>query len=203
MGRFWSKLTGRQRTLFVLALVLGAALALKYANLPWQQAPLPNNIRALERNLAKRRTRLQEVQAVARVRDSELAGLRQQASSFWQIQGKAPEVAVADRFDALARKAQVNFQRVGAPECRKLDAFSHIREVVFEVRLKATMREVSRLLGEMEASRPAFHWTRCTIRAETKDGVGTVDLKGHIRALVLSPDAAKHLLGTTGMTNHG
>ena len=192
MRRLWNKLTPRHRLLAVVV-VLGMLVALKYANLPLERLPLPENIRTQERQLLKRRRQLAELQAEREKRKQAFAALQQAAEPFWQIQGKTPAVEVPSEFAKLARQAQVKIEQVGAPRSGKVLDLNHVREVEFSVRLTASMREVSRLMAQMERDKNVFYWSRCNIRPDNKRDPKAVVLTGQIRVLVLTPEASKFL----------
>lgn len=195
MKRLWQRLTGRQRLLAAVAAVLAIMLAGKYfgGSLPMDDLPLPKNIAYQERELRRSRGELGELLEQRQALDARLAELRQKAASFWQIEGRAPQVEVPAEFSRLARQAQVNPQQVGAPRVNKVMDLAHVREVEFSIRLSASMREVSRLVAQMDGAPHAFYWSRCNIRPDNIRSPKGVVLNGRIVALVLSADACRFL----------
>jgi len=195
MRRFWHKLNGRQRAMLAVVLVLAVLLGLQYVSVPLEELPLPSSIAALEGKLEKRREALAKLEAHRSEGQDALAKLGEKAGPFWQIQGKDPKVEVPNEFARLARKAQVTIQQVGAPRTEKVLDLTHVRAVEFSVRLTASMREISRLMAQIERSERVFYWSRCNIRPDNKRAPKTAVLNGRIRALVLSAEASKFLSG--------
>jgi hypothetical protein len=57
------------------------------------------------------------------------------------------------------------------------------------------MRDISRLLAEVEEAQISFAWQSCTIRPDNIRDPREVRLNGRIEALMLSPEAAESLFG--------
>jgi len=195
MRRLWHKLTGRQRLLALVAVLLAVLVAGRFAGPVLGRLPLPENIRAQERELLRRQQRLAELKARRQARDAALVRLRQQAAPFWHLQSKTPAVEVTAEFARLARQADVKIQQVGAPRTDRVANTNHVREVEFTVRLMASMREVTRLLAQLEQSPNVFLWSKCDIRPDNRRAPKAVVLNGRIKALVLSPEASRFLAG--------
>ncbi len=193
MKRAWQRMTGRQRFLSLIMLVLGVLLVLRYGNVPWNDLPLPANIENAEKRYRKLQDRLAKLEEKERLRASEFARLRQRAAPFWQVQGRAPAEEVRAEFQRLAKKVDVKYQQLGVAQTKALPELDHVREVEFSIRLTASMREVTRLLYEMEKAQPVFYWGRCTIKPDNRTRPKAVTLAGHIKALVLTAEATEFL----------
>ena len=168
-------------------------VGLRYSDLPTDQFPLPGNIRTQEEELVRLQKDIEVLRLERGNRERAFTKLRTQASPFWQIRGKTPHVEVPAEFTKLARQAQVKVQTVGAPRSNKLLDLAHIREVEFSVRVTSSMREVSRLLDQVDRADHELHWKSLSLRPDNRTAPKAVVLNGRVRALVLSADAADFL----------
>ncbi|MFW6367474.1 MAG: hypothetical protein ACOC0L_02295, partial [bacterium] len=69
----------------------------------------------------------------------------------------------------------------------------NIQKVELTVRIRASMREISKLLVEVDAASPPFFWTQCTIRPNNLRNPTGVVLSGRVAAFMLMPEATKLL----------
>ncbi len=194
MRRLWNKWTFKQRLLVVLFILFPVLMILRYADIvPRDQLPLPQTIRQQEAMLRAKRKSLKKLQVEEAQRQQEFVRLQEQAKPLWQVQGKTPAVEVVAEFNKLVRQAQVKPKTVGKPRSNKYLDFSEIREVDFPVQLTASMKEVSRMLAQLDGARQVFSWSSCSIRPDNIRSPKTVRLTARIRALVLSGEASKFL----------
>ena len=190
MVRARFRLTGRQKLLLAVAAVLGVFV------LPLDRVPFPQSIQEQERQLRRLQKRLAAIEAEQSAMNQEVAKLREKAAPFWQVQGKTPPVVeVPAAFAKLAQQAQVKVQQVGAPMANKMLDLTHVREVEFSVQVNGSMREIGRLLAQVEQSTQKLLWKNVTIRPDNPTSPKMVLLNGRIRALVLSPEATRFLSG--------
>ena len=138
-------------------------------------------------------TALREARERAEQGESELRILRSQASPFWKLPRKGVEQAVISEFEKLAQRAQIQNRKVDRATVSKLLNLGQIYQVDFYVQVSASMREVTRLLKEVEHSERAFFWSQCTIRPDNLRNPNSVRLTGRVQVLVLSDDASAML----------
>ncbi len=198
MFQFISKSTLKQRVVLLLVLILAVLLVLKYADISIAGLPLPSVIREQEQLLSSRQKTLLELKKERQAKELALTKLQQQAESFWKVAEQSPSVAVPTEFKKLARDAQTNPQQIGAPRMNKVLDLNHVREVEFNVRLTAPMREVTRLLAQMEKSEKNFYWNRCNINPDNPRSPKQVTVNGRVKALVLSAETSRFLSGKSG-----
>jgi hypothetical protein len=189
-------MTARQWGLVIALVVTGIFFARKY--LPGLHVPTRHSIEDEVSSLEERRKDLAVMRKKVEEVDEARAALRAKASPFWQIESKNAEQAVVAEFTKIARRAQVSTHRVDKPRRNKVLDLNDVFEVEFSVQVTASMREVSRLLAEIEASEQRFYWTQCSIRPDNIRAPKNVRLIGRLRALVLSSEASEFLSGKGG-----
>ena len=82
-------------------------------------------------------------------------------------------------------------QTLGSP--RITDYSDNIQQVELTVRIRASMREIARLMVEIDAADPPFFWSQCTIRPNNPKNPSGVVLSGRVAALMLKSEATKLL----------
>jgi hypothetical protein len=60
------------------------------------------------------------------------------------------------------------------------------------------MQEMSRLLARLERPSHLLFWSTCNLRPDNVRAPKTVALNATVRALVLTPEASRFLVGGTG-----
>ncbi len=203
MLRAWNKLTVRSRILAGMAVILAGVFAWECADLPIDRLPLRRNIQKLEQELEERRTELAELKAGRKARLDAITRMRRKAQPFWLTETQNPLVQVPTEFTKLARLAQVTVQRPGDPRKTKVLDMTHVSQIEFSVRATASMREISRLLAEVEQSQHKFYWGVCQIRPDNRRTPQQAVMTGRIRALVLSPEASKFISGDSEGDGNG
>ena len=180
----------RRKILLLLVLVLTVVFTLQFSGLSLAELPTralieeqTNQLRTARKLLAKlSRERIQD--------ERHLAELRAEASPFWNVVSEQhADQEIRESFDRVARKAQISKQQVFSPRKANLSNYGYLYEVEFSVSLTATMKEITRLLYEMEKSDHVFQWTQCSITVTNRRAPTEVRLSGKIRAVVLRPEA--------------
>ena len=198
MAQVLPKMTGRQWLLVIALLITAVFFLRKYV--PGVQVPTRSSISSevghlegLRKDLAVMRKKVSEL-------EQERDALRRKATPFWQVESKNAEQAVVAEFTKIARRAKVSTHRVDKPRKNRVLDLNDVFEIEFSVQVTASMREVSRLLAEMELSEQRFYWTQCSIRPDNIRAPKNVRLIGRVKALVLSSEASRFLAakGTDG-----
>jgi hypothetical protein len=128
--------------------------------------------------------------------DRRLLELQDQATPVWTVSSeRQAEQEIIEHFNRVARSAQISKHQVRAPRSAPLPNYAYLYEVEFSVSLTATMKEITRLLQEMEKTDHLFQWTQCSISVLNRRAPTEVRLTGKVRALVLRPEAQVILEG--------
>ncbi len=196
MGKFWQSLSTPYKILVAVAMVLAFVLVLAQSGVKLGGLPLPGAISREEKRLEDLQRTFKRLQKDRRQLEEDLDHLRSAARPFWSVEGRLPAAEVQSQFDKLARRARVTIQSVGAPQVHKVS--EQVRSVELAVRFRGTMREVARLLAELEKSDRPFYWLSLNIRPDSLRDPKGVSLTGKIQALVLSPEAARMISGGLG-----
>jgi len=200
MPGVWNRLSLSKRLalLGVLAVGLAAAVLWNYGEAIRKALPLPGTIRAEGKRIRKLERRLKEVRRAAAKRESRLAELRRVAAPVRRVSSKAYAAEIRTEFDKIARRAQVTIQSVRLLR-EKPEKFSEfVLSIELAVQLRTSMREISRLLAELEKARGAFYWRTCSIRPDNARAPKQVYLSGRLQALVLNAQVDQTLYGTEG-----
>ncbi len=196
----WNKFSSAKRLGFmgVLAALLGAAVLWNYGDALRKALPLPSTLHAEEKRIRKLERRLKAVRRAQEKYAARLAEIRKVAAPFRRISSKTSAAEIRTEFDKLARRAQVTLQSVRLLR-EKPEKFSeYVLSVELAVQVRTSMREISRLLAELERNRGAFYWRTCSIRPDNPRAPKQVYLTGRLQALVLNPQADQLLYGSTG-----
>lgn len=200
MPGVWNRLSLPKRLalLGVLAACLVAAVLWNYGTAIEKILPLPGTLQAEGKRIKKLERRLKEIGRASAKRENRLVGLRKVAAPFRRVSAKASAADIRTEFDKIARRAQVTLQSVRLLR-EKPEKFSeYVLSVELAVQVRTSMREISRLLAELEKARGAFYWKTCSIRPDNPRAPKQVYLSGRLQALVLNPQADQVLYGTAG-----
>jgi|GEM_PF-2716559 len=152
--------------------------------------------------LQQRREKLDALQAKLEARDSELAELRRQAAPFWRIDDRnaaRQKGIIQNEVNRLLTKANirgVDYQVIN-PRRIDLPEKALVYEVEVTVNMTASMREIARVLAEIDRSEQQLTWSQCSVAPLNLRDTSKVRLTGTLRALVLSPDAVALLGGSS------
>lgn len=162
--------------------------------------PTTARIRAEAVSLAKGRERLQALQDQVGSREGQVAELKRQAAPFWSIDDRnalRQKNILQSEVTRVLTKANIRNGDYQIVNPRRLDITekTQIYEVEVTVNMTASMREVARVLLEIDRSPQALTWSQCNIVPLNLRDTSKVRLTGTLRARVLSPDAAALLRG--------
>lgn len=197
MAALSSKLNGRQKFLLLVMVLVGIFFSRQYLRVALEKLPTDAALEREKQLLESRKKDLAVVQKRLETQGETIDRLRDQAAIFWRVPRKQCKQDVMAAFSKIARNAQVQRHRVDKPKENKVLNLENVYEVEFSVQVDATMREVTRLLAEIERSKERFFWSECTIRPDNTRAPKKVRLTGKVRALVLSDDALDVLAGKT------
>jgi hypothetical protein len=162
--------------------------------------PTSRAIQAEQDHLQDQRGKLEGLRAQIEARDTELAELRQQVASFWRIDNRnaaQQKGAIQNEVTRLLTKASISNAEYQVINPRRLDLPEKtlVYEVQVTVNMTASMREIARVLTEIDRSEQRLTWSQCNIAPLNLRDTSKVRLTGTLRALVLSPDAVALLGG--------
>ena len=162
--------------------------------------PTTARIRAEAVSLEKGRERLQALQDQVGSREGQVAELKRQAAPFWSIDDRnalRQKNILQSEVTRVLTKANIRNGDYQIVNPRRLDITekTQIYEVEVTVNMTASMREVARVLLEIDRSPQALTWSQCNIVPLNLRDTSKVRLTGTLRARVLSPDAAALLRG--------
>ena len=188
---------------WVLALVLVPVAVLFFQKrIVAQLGALPTaaRIRTEADLLDGRREQLQALQDQVGSREGQVADLKRMAAPFWLIDDRNAArqknilQSEVTRVLTKANTRGVDYQVVNP---RRLDIAekTQIYEVEVTVNMTASMREIARVLAEIDRSTQALTWSQCNIAPLNLRDTSKVRLTGTLRARVLSPDAVALLRG--------
>ena len=162
--------------------------------------PTAARIQAEERLLAERREQLQQLQDEVASRDGQVAELARLAAPFWSIDDRnsaRQKNTLQSEVTRVLTKANIRGVDYQIVNPRRLDIAekSQVYEVEVTVNMTASMREIARVLAEIDRSTQALTWSQCNLAPLNLRDTSKVRLTGTLRARVLSPDAAALLRG--------
>lgn len=192
---------GRRKTipLLLVALALAVVFAIQFSNLLPGELPTRSLIEQQTGELRAARRQLGRVSGENRRDEYRLAELQDRAAPFWTVSSeRQAEQEIRQHFDRVARNAQISKHQTHQPRSAQLANHDYLQEVEFSVTLTATMREITRLLSEMEKTDHLFQWTQCSISVLNRRAPTEVRLTGKVRALVLRPEAQAILASDDG-----
>lgn len=164
--------------------------------------PTKRAIAEEQARLEQRQEKLDGLQGKIEARDTELADLRQQAAPFWRIDDRNPvrqKGIIQNEVNRLLTKANirgVDYQVIN-PRRIDLPEKTLVYEVEVTVNMTASMREIARVLAEIDRSEQQLTWSQCSVAPLNLRDTSKVRLTGTLRALVLSPDAVALLGGSS------
>ncbi len=180
----------RRKILLLLVLVLAVVFALQFSGLSFDEVPTGTLIEEQAKQLRTSRKLLAKLSQEDLQDENHLAELRVDASPFWTVESEAGAIQeIRANFDRIARKAMISKQQVFSPDKADIPNYDYLYEVTFSVTITATMKEITRLLYEMERADHVFQWTQCSITVTNRRNPTEVRLNGKVRAVVLRPEA--------------
>ena len=171
--------------------------------LPMIELPTDSHIQEEQDRLKSLRGDLAVQKKMNQDWQGELAALRSKSGQFWiRTRTTLPvEQEVLEEFNNIARLASVNIQ---SREARliKTNNVNYIQEVELRMEMRGvSMREVTRLLRELENARHSFCWSSCKIEPDNLQKPTGVKLSGRLRAFVLNEEAVKVLGGDVSLVD--
>ncbi|MBQ7178288.1 MAG: hypothetical protein IJS08_12810 [Victivallales bacterium] len=182
-------------------LILAFVLMLGHQYLPMIELPTDSHIQEEQNRLKSLRGDLAVMKKMNQDWQAELAELRGKSGQFWvRTRTTMPvEQEVLEEFNKIARLASVNIQ---SREARliKTNNVNYIQEVELRMEMRGvSMREVTRLLRELENARHSFSWSSCKIEPDNLQKPTGVKFSGRLRAFVLNEEAVKVLGGDVSL----
>jgi hypothetical protein len=162
--------------------------------------PTSARIRAEAGLLAERREQLQALQEEVDSRDGQVAELRRLATPLWSVDDRnaaRQKNILQNEVTRVLTKANIRGVDYQVVNPRRLDIAekTQVYEVEVTVNMTASMREIARVLAEIDRSAQALTWSQCNIAPLNLRDTSKVRLTGTLRARVLAPDAAALLRG--------
>jgi Sec-independent protein translocase protein TatA len=196
------KLNPRQWALILVLIPVAVLFFQKRVAGMVRSLPTARAIEAEREVLRERREKHDALQAKLDARESELASLREQTAPFWRVDDRNParqKGIVQNEVNRLLSKANIRGVDYQVINPRRLDLPDKtlVYEVEVTVNMTASMREIARVLAEVDRSEQRLTWSQCSIAPLNLRDTSKVRLTGTLRALVLSPDAVELLAGTT------
>lgn len=198
MPDFLRKLTVRQWILLLVLIPVAILFFRKRVLGAVPSIPTRAGIEAEQDELDRRRGQLQELQAQLATQEGDVASLRRVAAPLWKISDRsaARQKGIIQReVNRLIDRANirgVDYQ-VMNPKRREIPEMDHVYEVEVTVNITASMKEITRVLAEIDQSERLLNWSQCSITPYNLRDPNKVRLTGTLRALVLSPDVVEFL----------
>jgi Tfp pilus assembly protein PilO len=187
--------SGRKKILLLIMLALAVVLAMQFSGLSIGELPTQEAIEQQGKSLRSAQKRLRKLTKQNRHEDKQLAELNAMAAPLWQISGRVSEQEVREQLERLAREAKVSLPRITTMKRSSVQGYDYIDEVELSITWTATMKEITRLLYQIDTSKRVFRWTNCSIRPVNPRDPKEVKLMGRLRALVLNTEAQTMLTG--------
>jgi len=180
----------RKKILLLLALALAVVFAIQFSGFLPGELPTKSLIDEQAKELRAAR-RLLARHSREDMQDSlRLLELHDLATPFWTVSSeRQAEQEIVESFNRVARNAQISKHQIRTPRSVPLQNYAYLYEVEFTVSLTATMKEITRLLQEMEKTDHLFHWSQCSISVLNRRAPTEVRLTGKVRAVILRPEA--------------
>lgn len=186
----------RKIILLLLALLLAVVFAVQFSGFLPGEWPTQSLINKQARELRDTRKQLARLSQEGMQGNRRLQGLQDQGALFWTVGSeRQAEQEIIEHFNRVARNAQINKHQIRTPRSAPLPNYAYLYEVEFSVSLTSTMKEITRLLQEMEKTEHLFQWTQCSISVLNRRAPTEVRLTGKVRAVVLRPEARAILEG--------
>ncbi len=185
-----------KRIVLVTLLVIVSLLVLRQY-MPMVELPTDSRIEDEMARLKSLRGDLAVTQKMNSDWQKEVAELRGKSGLFWVR--KRPtlpvEQEVLEEFNNIARLASVNIQSREARLVKNNNA-NYIQEVELRMDMRSvSMREVTRLMKELDEAKREFRWASCKIDPDNVQKPTGVKLSGRLRAFVLTEEATRILGG--------
>jgi hypothetical protein len=194
------KLSPRQWLL--LLLLIPVVLLFLWKRVPGLLPDLPTRrlIGSEEKVLEKRREQLQSLQEQIDARQGQIAELKRLTASFWKIEDRNPsrqKGVIQNEVNRVLGKANIRGVDYQVINPRRLDLpdKSQVYEIEVTVNMTASMREIARVLAEVDRSPQTLSWSQCSLAPMNLRDTSKVRLTGTLKAQVLSPDAVDLLRG--------
>lgn len=196
------KLNLRQWVLILVLIPVAALFFQKRLLGALRALPTPSVIEEERGRLEAARSKLEAIQARLEARETELAQLRQQVAPFWRIEDRNParqKGIIQNEVNRLLTRASIRGVDYQVINPRRLDLPEKtlVYEVEVTVNMTSSMREIARVLAEIERSEQRLTWSQCTIAPLNLRDTSKVRLTGTLRARVLSPEAVELLAGNS------
>lgn len=152
--------------------------------------------------LDKRAEQLRKLEERLAAQDAEVEALRGRAAPLWRIDDRSlarQRGLIQNEVNRLLAKANVRGADYQVMNPRRLDlpGKSLVYEVEVTVNITATMREIGRVLLEVDRSPIRLTWNQCTIAPHNLREPNKVRLTGTLRAFALAPEAVEFLARRT------
>ena len=199
----FNRLTLRQWLLLAVFIPVAILFFRKRVFAMFPEFPTPMAIAEERSMLAKRRKQLAELESRLAAQESELANLRALAAPFWQIGDRSvgkQKGFIQTEVNKLIDRANirgVDYQ-VMNPKRVEIPDKTHVYGVEVTVNITASMKEITRVLEQIERSPRRLSWGQCSITPYNLRDPNKVRLTGTVRARVLSPDAVAFLEPAVG-----
>jgi len=194
MKQFWFKLSRRERTFAVLALIIAAAMFMRFVALPQFELPSAGAIAAEQSKLIQAQRRLQAMQRKRAENSDDFRQLLAAAAPYWISTRPVRVTDVQQQLEIIARRARATLQTVGSPRVNEVS--DNIYGIEFALRMQAPMSEISRFFAELEKAPHTYQWLQCNMRPDNVRTPQNVLLTGRIQVLVLSPELSRFLTQT-------
>ncbi len=186
----------RKIILLLLALLLAVVFTVQFSGFLPGEWPTQSLINEQGKELRATRKQLARLSQEGAQGNRRLQDLKDQSSLFWTLSSeRQAEQEIIEHFNRVARNAQINKHQISKHRSAPLPNYAYLYEVEISVSLTATMKEITRLLQEMEKTEHLFQWTQCSISVLNRRAPTEVRLTGKVRAVVLRPEARAILEG--------
>jgi len=198
MATPFNRLTPRQWFLIAILIPVAVLFFRKRVFAAFPELPTQGAIVTERELLGKRQGQLAELEEKLAAQQGELAALRDAAAPLWMIDDRnvaKQKGFIQTEVNRLIDQASirgVDYQ-VMNPKRNDIPDKTHVYDVEVTVNITASMKEITRVLEQIELSPRELTWGQCSITPYNLRDPSKVRLTGTIRARVLSPDAVDFL----------
>jgi len=190
----------RQWVLILVLIPVAALFLRRYLGHLLPDLPTAGRIRDEQALLQKRRDQVQALQEQIDAREAQVNELKQLTASFWMIDDRnaaRQKGFLQNEVNRVLGKANIRGVDYQVINPRRLDIQdkTQVYEVEVTVNMTASMREISRVLAEVDRSPQTLAWSQCTIAPLNLRDTSKVRLTGTLRALALAPEAVALVRG--------
>ncbi|NLF17662.1 MAG: hypothetical protein GX595_10450 [Lentisphaerae bacterium] len=190
----------RQGILILILIPVAVLFVHRYFGHLLPDLPTAARVRAEEDLLEKRREQLRTLEDQRSARAAQLEELRSLAAPLWLIEDRnaaRQKTLLQNEVNRVLAKANIRGVDYQVVNPRRLDLPDKtlIYEVEATVNMTASMREISRVLAEVDRSPQTLTWSQCSIAPLNLRDTSKVRLTGTLRARVLSPEAVALVRG--------